>query len=84
MSTQHNKHYKVAVLAGDGIGPEVMAEAEKVLQVVADKFQFGLTLTPALVGGAAIDATGEPLPAQTLSVCQQSDAILFASVGGPK
>ena len=66
MSTQSNKHYKIAVLAGDGIGPEVMAEAEKVLQVVADKFQFDLTLTPALVGGAAIDATGEPLPAATL------------------
>lgn len=84
MSTQSNKHYKVAVLAGDGIGPEVMAEAEKVLQVVADKFQFGLTLTPALVGGAAIDATGEPLPPATLALCKQSDAILFGSVGGPK
>ena len=84
MSTQSNKHYKIAVLAGDGIGPEVMAEAEKVLQVVADKFQFGLTLTPALVGGAAIDASGEPLPAATLELCKQSDAILFGSVGGPK
>ena len=62
MKTQYN----VAVLAGDGIGPEVMAEAIKVLEVVADKFQFGLTLTPALVGGAAIDATGEPLPADTV------------------
>ena len=84
MSTQSNKHYKIAVLAGDGIGPEVMAEAEKVLQVVADKFQFGLTLTPALVGGAALDASGEPLPAATLELCKQSDAILFGSVGGPK
>jgi 3-isopropylmalate dehydrogenase len=81
---QQNKHYRVAVLAGDGIGPEIMAEAIKVLQVVAEQFQFSLTLTPALIGGAAIDAMGEPLPAQTLSVCQQSDAILFGSVGGPK
>jgi 3-isopropylmalate dehydrogenase len=80
---QQNKHYRVAVLAGDGIGPEIMAEAIKVLQVVAEQFQFSLTLTPALIGGAAIDAVGEPLPAQTLSVCQQSDAILFGSVGGP-
>ncbi len=78
------KHYTVAVLAGDGIGPEVMAEAVKVLQLVADRFQFGLTLTPALVGGAAIDACGEPLPAATLALCKASDAILFGSVGGPK
>ncbi len=78
------KHYKVAVLAGDGIGPEVMAQACKVLQVVADKFQFSLSLTDALVGGAALDATGVPLPADTLALCQESDAILFGSVGGPK
>lgn len=84
MSEQNKKHYRIAVLAGDGIGPEVMAEAEKVLQVVADKFQFGISLTPALVGGAAIDATGEPLPASTLALCKSSDAILFGSVGGPK
>ena len=79
-----SKHYKVAVLAGDGIGPEVMAEAIKVLNVVAEKFQFSLSLTEALVGGAAIDATGEPLPAATLALCKNSDAILFGSVGGPK
>ena len=84
MSEQNKKHYQIAVLAGDGIGPEVMAEAEKVLQVVADKFQFGISLTPALVGGAAIDATGEPLPESTLALCKNSDAILFGSVGGPK
>lgn len=84
MTIKQNKRYQVAVLAGDGIGPEVMAEAEKVLHVVADKFQFELTLTAALVGGAAIDASGEPLPAATLALCQNSDAILFGSVGGPK
>ena len=84
MSEQQKKHYNIAVLAGDGIGPEVMAEAEKVLQVVADKFQFDISLTPALVGGAAIDATGEPLPESTLALCKNSDAILFGSVGGPK
>ncbi|WP_333607066.1 3-isopropylmalate dehydrogenase [Arsukibacterium sp.] len=79
-----NKDYKVAVLAGDGIGPEVMQQAIKVLQLVADKYQFGLTLTEALVGGAAIDATGQPLPEATLQLCHDSDAILFGSVGGPK
>ncbi len=79
-----SKHYKIAVLPGDGIGPEVMAEAIKVLQVVADKFQFQLTLTEALVGGAALDATGVPLPPDTLALCKASDAILFGSVGGPK
>jgi 3-isopropylmalate dehydrogenase len=72
----------IAVLAGDGIGPEVMAEAVKVLQAVGK----GLTLElrEALVGGAAIDATGQALPEETLKTCESSDAILFGSVGGPK
>jgi 3-isopropylmalate dehydrogenase len=84
MSQQLTKQYNIAVLSGDGIGPEVMAETVKVLEAVAKKFQFTLNLTPALVGGAAIDATGQPLPAETMQLCQQSDAILFGSVGGPK
>jgi 3-isopropylmalate dehydrogenase len=79
-----SKDYKLAVLAGDGIGPEVMAEALKVLEVVSSKFGFSLTLTPAAVGGAAIDAVGEPLPSATTDICDQADAILFGSVGGPK
>lgn len=79
-----DKNYNIAVLAGDGIGPEVMAEAIKVLKVIAEKFSFQLTLTEALVGGAALDAHNEPLPAATLALCQRSDAILFGSVGGPK
>jgi 3-isopropylmalate dehydrogenase len=78
------KTYKIAVLSGDGIGPEVMAEAEKILDAVAIKHGFALNKTSALVGGAALDATGEPLPAETLKICEQSDAILFGSVGGPK
>ncbi|MCC5825997.1 3-isopropylmalate dehydrogenase [Alkalimonas sp.] len=76
--------YQVAVLAGDGIGPEVMAEAIKVLQAVEQRFGLSFQLTEALIGGAAIDAEGQPLPPHTLSICQQSDAILFGSVGGPK
>jgi 3-isopropylmalate dehydrogenase len=76
--------YKIAVLAGDGIGPEVMTEALKVLAAVSSKFGFALTTEHALVGGAAIDAHGEALPPATLALCQHSDAILFGSVGGPK
>jgi len=78
------KTYNIAVLAGDGIGPEVMAEALKVLDAVSQKFSFAVKTQSALVGGAAIDAQGEALPAATLELCKQSDAILFGSVGGPK
>lgn len=78
------KTYNIAVLAGDGIGPEVMAEALKVLDAVSQKFGFAINTQSALVGGAAIDAHGEALPAATLDLCKQSDAILFGSVGGPK
>ncbi len=74
----------IAILAGDGIGPEVMAEAIKVLKKVEEKFGHQFELTEKLVGGAAIDATGEPLPKDTLAACEAADAILFGSVGGPK
>ena len=75
---------KIAVLAGDGIGPEVMKEAIKVLDVAQKKFSFELAYEEADVGGIAIDNHGEALPASTLSLCEKSDAILFGSVGGPK
>jgi 3-isopropylmalate dehydrogenase len=75
---------KIAVLAGDGIGPEVMAEAIKVLAAAQKKFSFELCFTAADVGGIAIDRHGEALPAATLQLCEESDAILFGSVGGPK
>ncbi|HCC53798.1 MAG TPA: 3-isopropylmalate dehydrogenase [Desulfobulbaceae bacterium] len=75
---------KVAVLAGDGIGPEVMQEAIKVLAAVQQKFSFSLEYDHADVGGCAIDLHGEALPAMTLTRCEASDAILFGSVGGPK
>jgi 3-isopropylmalate dehydrogenase len=78
------KNYKIAVLAGDGIGPEVMVQALKVLDVVSAKFNFSMQSTEALIGGAAIDATGVALPEETLALCKNSDAILFGSVGGPK
>ena len=76
--------YKIAVLGGDGIGQEVTPEAQKVLRVVGKAAGASFEFESALVGGAAIDATGEPLPASTLKLCQGSDAILFGSVGGPK
>ncbi len=75
---------KIAVLAGDGIGPEVMAEALKVLDAVQEKFGFRLEYETADVGGIAIDKHGHALPEQTIVVCERSDAILFGSVGGPK
>jgi len=74
----------VAVLAGDGIGPEVMAEAMKVLAKAQELFGFELEYSHADVGGVAIDNHGEALPSATLKLCEESDAILFGSVGGPK
>src|SRR3984893_1919063 len=76
--------FRIAVLPGDGIGPEVMAEAIKVLHRCAELYTFQLDLTECLVGGTAIDATGNALPEDTLANCEASDAILFGSVGGPK
>lgn len=76
--------YKIAVLPGDGIGPEVMAQAIKVLAQVQQKFNFELALTYADVGGIAIDNHGTALPDSTMQACENSDAVLFGSVGGPK
>ncbi|NRA71814.1 MAG: 3-isopropylmalate dehydrogenase [Gammaproteobacteria bacterium] len=79
-----NSTYNIAVLAGDGIGPEVMAEAIKVLAAVQQKFGFTLNYNELPVGGYAIDHHGMPLPPHTLKGCEESDAILFGSVGGPQ
>ncbi len=76
--------HKIAVLSGDGIGPEVMAEARKVLAAVEKKFGLAFQFTEKRVGGIAIDHDGKALPDDTLQVCGESDAILFGSVGGPK
>jgi len=76
--------HKIALLGGDGIGQEVTPEARKVLEVVGRATGVSFEFETALVGGAAIDATGDPLPAATLALCERSDAILFGSVGGPK
>jgi len=75
---------KIAVLAGDGIGPEVMRVALSVLKKTVAKSGVEFSYTEAPVGGAALDLTGKPLPEETLKLCEASDAILFGSVGGPK
>ncbi|MGB1873686.1 MAG: 3-isopropylmalate dehydrogenase [Akkermansiaceae bacterium] len=80
MSTTH----KISILAGDGIGPEVMDASMLVLDAAAEKFSIVFEKDAQLVGGAAIDATGSPLPEQTIASCEAADAILFGSVGGPK
>ncbi|MEO1856725.1 MAG: 3-isopropylmalate dehydrogenase [Rubritalea sp.] len=79
-----NRNHSITVLPGDGIGPEVMEQALKVLQVTSDHFGFTVNTEECLVGGAAIDAKGCPLPKETVEACEQADAILFGSVGGPK
>jgi 3-isopropylmalate dehydrogenase len=78
-----SKVYKIAALAGDGIGPEVMREALKVLRVVEKQFALRFNIAEAPVGWAGIDAAGEALPPATLALCRASDAILFGSVGLP-
>jgi len=75
---------KIAVLPGDGIGPEVTREGVNVLQRVAELFGHDFAFEEAMVGGCAIDAFGTPLPQETLELCRRSEAILFGAVGGPK
>ena len=76
--------FNIAVLAGDGIGPEVTAEARKTLVAIGDKFGHTFNFTEGMVGGAALDSEGVPLREETLEMCQKSDAVLFGAVGGPK
>ncbi len=75
---------KIAVLAGDGIGPEVTAQGIKVLDAVCNRYGHQVTYTHALCGAAAIDAVGNPFPEDTLRICQEADAVLFGAVGDPK
>ncbi len=74
----------IALLAGDGIGPEVIDQAVKVSNAVAQKFNHEITWTPALTGAAAIDAVGEPYPDETHAICKAADAVLFGAIGHPK
>lgn len=75
---------KIVLLPGDGIGPEVCKEAELLIEAVARANDFQLKMQTELIGGAAIDATGEPLPQQTLAACREADAVMLGAVGGPK
>ncbi len=75
---------KITLLPGDGIGPEVVAEAIKVLNAIGEKYGHTFTYKEALIGGIAIDQTGNPLPEETIQACKDSDAILLGAVGGPK
>lgn len=77
-------NYKITVLKGDGIGPEIVDECIKVLDKAGEKFGFKLDYDYQLLGGAAIDATGVPFPEETEKACKASDAVLLGSVGGPK
>lgn len=76
--------YKIAVIKGDGIGPEIVKEAIKVLNKIRDKYNHNFELNEALAGGIAIDKVGKNLPNNTLEVCRNSDAVILGAVGGPK
>jgi 3-isopropylmalate dehydrogenase len=77
-------NYKIAVIKGDGIGPEIVTEAMKVMDAIGKKFNHNFNYTEVLMGACAIDATGTPLPDETLEVCKNSDAVLFGAIGHPK
>ena len=77
-------NYKIAVIPGDGIGPEVIAQTTRVLDEVGKKYGHTFDFTEVLAGGCAIDAVGECLPKETVDICRQSDAVLLGAVGGPK
>ena len=74
----------IAVLPGDGIGPEITRQATRVLDIAAQKYGLHVRMEEALIGGCAYDATGHPLPQETLDLCRQADAVLLGAVGGPK
>lgn len=74
----------ILILPGDGIGPEIVTEAEKVLNVLQSAYGLDIVIEHALIGGSAVDATGKPLPDETLALAEASDAVLLGAVGGPK
>ncbi|MFV0423693.1 3-isopropylmalate dehydrogenase [Oleidesulfovibrio sp.] len=75
---------RICLLAGDGIGPEIIEQGVRVLEAVAAKFGHDMEFTDALIGGAAIDETGSPLPQDTIDACKAADAVMLGAVGGPK
>ncbi|MCW5518469.1 3-isopropylmalate dehydrogenase [Aureitalea sp. L0-47] len=77
-------NYKIAVLAGDGIGPEVTEQSRKALKAIGDQYNHTFEFTEGLVGAAAMSKTGDPLPEETLNICEAADAVLFGAIGDPK
>jgi 3-isopropylmalate dehydrogenase len=77
-------NYKIALLPGDGIGPEIIEQAVKVMKAVGKKFKHEFKFTEAIVGATAIDAVGDPYPEETHALCMASDAVLFGAIGDPK
>ena len=78
------RQHRVVLLPGDGIGPEITAVARRMLEAVSARHGFQITFNEQPIGGAAIDAAGEPLPASTLESCQNADAVLLAAIGSPR
>ncbi len=76
--------FKIAVLSGDGIGPEIIEQAKKVIRAAGKRYNHSFIFTHGLVGAIAIDTTGNPLPEETLDLCKNSDAVLFGAIGDPK
>ena len=76
--------YKIAVLKGDGIGPEIVDQAIKVMKAIGQKFGHNFNFTEALTGATAIDKVGDPYPEETHQLCMDSDAVLFGAIGDPK
>lgn len=76
--------YNIAVLKGDGIGPDIVDQALKVLDKIGEKYKHSFNYTEALIGGAAIDAVGKSLPDETVQICKESDSVILGAVGGPK
>ena len=75
---------KIALLAGDGIGPEIVNEGRKLIDCLQNDFGLDVEIESAAIGGAGYDQSGDPLPEQTLSLCREADAILFGAIGGPE
>ena len=80
----HKMEFKIGLLKGDGIGPEIVDSAVRVLETIGEKYGHTFDFTPYLIGGCAIDATGKPLPEETVTGCLNSDSVLLGAVGGPK
>ena len=84
ISSRDSGPFRVVGLPGDGIGPEVYESATRVLAVLGDVHGLKIELVEQLIGGAAVDATGDPLPETTIEACKSADAVLLGAVGGPK